>query len=73
MSVLAIDSIIKIVMYILGWIIDKKLNDKELRQAFQQFAELARTENLKTIVARQKAEDQLAAANAEWDKIERKK
>ena len=63
---------IQLILGLIKWIIDKYANDKELEKAFAQFAELARSENIKTIQARNKAEKkQLDAANAEWDKIEK--
>jgi len=63
---------IQLILGIIKWIIDKYANDKELEKAFKDFAELARSENIKTIQARNKAEkNQIDAANKEWDKIEK--
>lgn len=67
-----IPALIQLATYIIGWIVTKKLNDKELRAAFDQFAELARSENIKTIVKRQQAEKQIKVANSKWDDIEQK-
>lgn len=65
---------IQLILGIIKWIIEKYANDKELEKAFAQFAELAQSENIKTIQARNRQEKkQLEAANAEWDKIEREK
>lgn len=72
MPLVAIEAIVSIIMQILGWIIKKKLNDEALAAAFKQFSELARSENIKTIIARQNAEKQIKAANDKWDEIERK-
>ena len=63
---------IQLILGIVKWIIDKYANDKELEKAFAQFADLARSENIKTIQKRNRMEkQQLDAANAEWDKIEK--
>lgn len=63
---------INLLVMFLKWIIEKYANDKELERAFSQFADLARSENIKTIQRRNRAEKkQLEAANAEWDKIEK--
>ena len=63
---------INLLVMLIKWIIEKYANDKELEKAFAQFADLARSENIKTIQRRNKAEKkQLEAANAEWDKIEK--
>lgn len=63
---------IQLLLSVVKWIIDKYANDKELEKAFAQFADLARSENIKTIQARNRAEkNQLDAANKEWDKIEK--
>jgi hypothetical protein len=70
MPLVAIEAIIKIVMYILEWIITKKSNNDKLKEAFAQFAELARTENIKTINERKKSEEQIDKGNAAWDKID---
>jgi hypothetical protein len=67
---IAIEAIIGLAIKLLQYFVTKKLNDNELRAAFVQFAELARSENIKTILKRQKSEDQLKAANDKWDKIE---
>lgn len=72
MPLAIIQAVIQLATYIVGWIVTKKLNDKELRAAFEQFAELARSENIKTIVKRQKAEEQIKSANKKWDEIEEK-
>lgn len=70
MPVVAIEAIVRIALFILEWVVTKKANDKALREAFVRFAELARTENIKTIIARTNAEKQLLAGNAKWDQIE---
>lgn len=63
---------LQLLLSIIKWVIDKYANDKELEKAFKEFAELARSENIKTIQARNRAEKkQLEAANSEWDKIEK--
>ena len=63
---------LQLLLSLINWIINKYANDKELEKAFAQFAELARTQNIKTIQARNRAEkNQLDAANSEWDKIEK--
>ena len=67
-----IPALIQLATYIIGWIVTKKLNDKELKSAFEQFAELARSENIKTIVKRQQAEKQIKKASDKWDEIEKK-
>lgn len=71
MPVALIPVIIQLVMQILGWIINKKLNNDKLKKAFEEFSELARTENIKTIISRQKAESQIDAGNKRWDEIEK--
>lgn len=63
--------ILQLVMQIASWIINKKLNDDKLKAAFKDFSELARTENIKTILKRQSAEAQIDAANKKWDEIEK--
>jgi hypothetical protein len=72
MPVIAIEAAVKLAMMFLQWLIMKKINDKELKVAFVQFAELARSENIKTILARQNSEQQLKAASDKWDEIEEK-
>lgn len=71
MPAMLIPVIINLVMQILSWIIKKKINDDELKKAFIQFSELARTENIKTIIKRQNAEKQLDYSNKKWDDIEK--
>jgi hypothetical protein len=62
---------LQLLLGLIKWVIEKYANDKDLEKAFAQFAELARSENIKTIQARNRAEkNQLEAANKEWDKIE---
>lgn len=72
MPTMAIEAIVTVCMQILSWILKKKVNDEELRRAFDKFSELARSENIKTIIARQNAENQLIAANKKWAEIEQK-
>lgn len=62
--------LIQVGLQIIGWILKKFANDEELLRAFKTFSELARTENIKTIMKRQNAEKQLDAANKKWDQIE---
>ena len=65
---------IQLLLSLIKWIIEKYANDKELEKAFAQFADLARSENIKTIQKRNRMEkQQLDAANKEWDKIEKEK
>ena len=71
MPLALIPVLIQLGMQILGWIINKKLNDDELKKGFAKFSELARTENIKTIIKRQNAESQIEAGNAKWDEIEK--
>jgi hypothetical protein len=71
MPLALIPVLIQLGMQILGWIINKKLNDDKLKEAFKEFSELARTENIKTIIKRQNAEMQIEAANNKWDEIEK--
>lgn len=70
MPTMAIEAIVTVLMNILSWILKKKINDEELLKAFKQFSELARSENIKTILARQNAEKQIEAGNKKWDAIE---
>jgi len=72
MPIVVIEALVKLVMMFLQWLIMKKINDKELRTAFVQFAELARTENIKTILERQNSEIQYEKASKKWDEIEAK-
>ena len=71
MPLALIPVLIQLGMQILGWIINKKLNDDKLKKAFADFSELARTENIKTIIKRQNAESQIGAGNAKWDDEEK--
>lgn len=70
MPLALIPVLIQLGMQILGWIINKKLNDDKLKKAFAEFSELARTENIRTIIKRQGAESQIESGNAKWDKEE---
>lgn len=71
MPIIAIEAILKITMYIVQWIVEKKANDKALSEAFQKFSELARTENIKAIIERNKAQDQYQAGSDKWDELEK--
>ena len=63
---------LQLLLSIIKWVIDKYANDKELEKAFAQFADLARSENIKTIQRRNRSEkNQIDAANEQWDKIEK--
>lgn len=70
MPVAAIELIATIAMWIINWGIKKIANKEEQDKAFQSFAELARSMNLKTITARLEAEKQLEAGSDRWDEIE---
>lgn len=71
MPAMLIPVIINLAMQILGFVIKKIINNKELTKAFEGFSELVRTENIKTILARQNAEKQLEAGSNKWDEIEK--
>ena len=48
--------VLQLLLSIIKWVIDKYANDKELEKAFAQFADLARSENIKTIQRRNRSE-----------------
>lgn len=72
MPLALIDLLIKIGVYVFDWLISKSAKDAELLEAFKKFSELARSENIKTIQERKKAEEQLDSANKKWDEKEKK-
>ena len=73
MPVILIEAFVRLAVLILDWFVNKKTNNEKLKKAFQEFAELARAENIKTIKARKDAEKQLSEADKEWSKLEEKK
>ena len=70
MPISAIDALVRIGLWFFEWLVNKQSNNDQLKAAFKEFAELARTANIQTIEQRKKAEGQLDAGNAAWDKLE---
>lgn len=70
MPLVLIEALISLGMMFLKWVLS--LNEKHSKELenFKRFAELARTENIKTIQDRARAEDQLQSANDKWDQKE---
>lgn len=73
MPIIAVEVLIKLGIWIFEWLLNKKANNEALLEAFKKFSELARTENIKTIQDRAKAEEQIKQANDKWDAIEASK
>jgi hypothetical protein len=70
MSSAIIGFFLNIAMTFFTWFIEKRVNDKELKDQFRKFAELARKENIKSIVDRRDVENQLAAGDKKWKELE---
>lgn len=63
--------ILEMLMLIIKWFAEKTMNDKQKKEFYKSWMQLARVLNLKDLVEKHKhLEDQFAAGDAEWDRIE---